>query len=135
MSLVSELNPLHLIEADVVPAPVVELGRARRGVVGHRGCVLQCPAVLEISRDAGCPEGVVAYRGLDARHHGPSSHHGVRIGLGKCVVAQLPGAAPDRAKQRPFRVVVDPCLGQVGMQILFQSVVTGHLMPLAPLFM
>lgn len=130
-----EPNPLHLIQADIVATSIVQLSGARRGVVRHRGGVLQRPTVLEVGGDAGRSKRVVADRGLDARCLGAPSHHGVRVGLGKRRAAQLPGTAPDRAKQRPFRVAVDPRLGQVRVQVLLQPMVTGHFMPLASLFM
>ena len=56
-----------LIQADLVVAAVIELGRAGRGVVGdHRG-LLERAAILQVGRDAGDPEGVIANAGLGAR--------------------------------------------------------------------
>src|ERR1700730_16416346 len=51
-------NPFDLIEAQLVAPAIVELRRARRGVVRHRGGLLERPAVLQIGRDPGRPETV-----------------------------------------------------------------------------
>ena len=60
-------NALDLVQADLIIAAVVELGGAGRGAVGdHRG-FLERAAVLQVSRDAGSPEGVVADFRLNAR--------------------------------------------------------------------
>jgi hypothetical protein len=53
-------NPLDLIKADLVAPAIVELRGPGRGVVRHRGSHLQRAAVLEIGRDPGRPEIVVA---------------------------------------------------------------------------
>jgi hypothetical protein len=60
-------DPLHLVQADVVLPPIVELGRARAGVVGHGRGILQRAAVLQVGGDAGGPEGVIADPGAKAR--------------------------------------------------------------------
>src|SRR5271167_3872104 len=61
---VSNRNPLHLVEAHLVAPAIVELRRARRGVVRHRRSVFQRAAVLEVRGDAGRAERVIAYNGL-----------------------------------------------------------------------
>src|SRR3954469_14505541 len=48
-------NALDLIKADLIVAPVVELGGAGRGVVGDHRRLLQRAAVLQLGRDAGGP--------------------------------------------------------------------------------
>ena len=40
------VNPFNLVKADVVAAPVVELGGARRRVIGHRRGVLERTAAF-----------------------------------------------------------------------------------------
>ena len=44
-------------------------------MVGHGGGLLQRPSVLQVSRDAGRPEGMVADLGLDAGHLGAPADH------------------------------------------------------------
>jgi hypothetical protein len=51
----SDQDPFHLIETHRVAAPIVELGGAGTGVVGHSGGLLQSAAVLQISRNPGGP--------------------------------------------------------------------------------
>lgn len=43
-----DLNPdsFDFIKANIVAPPIVELGGAGAGMVGHSGRVLQCPAIL-----------------------------------------------------------------------------------------
>jgi hypothetical protein len=63
---VSNHDPLDLIEAELVAPAIVELRRARRGVVRHRRRLFERAGVLEISSDPGCPEAVVAELGGNA---------------------------------------------------------------------
>jgi hypothetical protein len=51
-------DPLDLIEAELVASTIVELRRARGGVVRHRRGLFECTALLELGRDASCPETV-----------------------------------------------------------------------------
>ena len=60
-----------LIKAELVAPTIVELRRARRDVVRHRRGLFERAAVLEIGRDAGCPEAVVAELGCDAGRRRP----------------------------------------------------------------
>ena len=53
-------NSFHLIEGDFLGAAVVELRRARRGMVRHLRRFFERAAVLQISGDARRPKGVVA---------------------------------------------------------------------------
>ena len=59
----SDHDPLDLIETDLIASPIVELRRARRGMVSHCSGFLQCSAVLEISCD---PSGGAASSCVDA---------------------------------------------------------------------
>jgi hypothetical protein len=54
----------HFIERDAVLAPIVELRRSRRRMRRHLARFFQRAAILEVGRDAGAAEGVVAdFRG------------------------------------------------------------------------
>src|ERR1700731_67638 len=76
-------DALDLIEADLIAPAIVELGRARRGVVGHRCGLLKRAAVLEIGRDPGRPEAVIAEPGCDARRgRAPGGYGAARSGWG-----------------------------------------------------
>src|ERR1700723_536051 len=80
----SNQYPLDLIEAHLIAATVVELRRTGAGVVRHGCGFLQRATVLEICRDAGSPETMVADLGLDAgRLSAPANHRmGVSLGQG-----------------------------------------------------
>jgi hypothetical protein len=56
----SNLDPLDLVERDRVAGAVVELGRTRAFVRGHRLGVFQRPAAFKISGDPGRAEHVAA---------------------------------------------------------------------------
>src|SRR5258708_37046564 len=67
----SNHDPLDLIEAELVAPAIVELRRARRGVVRHRRGLLKRAAVLEIVGYPRRPETVVAGLWGDARPRRP----------------------------------------------------------------
>jgi hypothetical protein len=75
----SNYNPLDLIQADLIAPAITELSRARRGVVCHRRSFFEGAAILEIGRDPGCPETVVAELGCNAGRCGAPADH--RIGV------------------------------------------------------
>ena len=78
----SDPNPLHLIQAQFVSSAIIELCRPCAGMVRHGRGVFEGAAVLEISRDAGRSERVVAYLRPDAGRRGPPLHHRVGVRLG-----------------------------------------------------
>ena len=70
----SNTDPLHLIEAEFLAPTVVELRRARAGMVRHLRRLLQRPAVLQIRGDPGRAENVIAELGRDAgRRRAPAA--------------------------------------------------------------
>lgn len=95
-------------------------------MVGDRGGAFQSPAVLEVGRDAGGPERVIADLGGDACRLRPPLNHGVGLGAGEGRAGEFGGPAPDRAEQRAVRVLADAGPVQVGVQVAFQVVVTGQ---------
>jgi len=62
----SNRNPLHFIERNLILASVVELCRPRRLMVGDVLRDFELAAVLQVRGDAAGPEGVVPDPGLDA---------------------------------------------------------------------
>src|ERR1700730_15055286 len=72
-------DALDLIEANLVAPAIVELRGACAGMVRHRSSLFQRAAVLEVSRDPGCPEPVIAELGFDASSRGAPADH--RIGV------------------------------------------------------
>src|SRR5258707_11393167 len=57
---ISNHDPLDLIQAYLISSAVIELCGAGRGMVRHRGSLFKRAAILEIGRDPGCPETVIA---------------------------------------------------------------------------
>src|SRR5271169_2715288 len=110
-------NPLDLIEAELVAPAIVELRRARRGVVRHRRGLFQRAAVLEIGRDAGRPEAVVAEFGCDAGTGRPPADHRVGVRLWQHRARELAGAAADRAEQRPLGIVAQLGAVEIGREV------------------
>lgn len=72
---------LYFTQIYMIRSPIVELGGASRGVVGHRCRLLQRTAVVQVCSNAGGTERVVANEGIDLDRFGSAADHGVRIGL------------------------------------------------------
>lgn len=53
-------NPLDFVQGNLIARAIVQLRGTRRFVRRDRLRVFNRPAVLQVSRDAGCPEGVAA---------------------------------------------------------------------------
>jgi len=78
-----------------------------RSVIDYRRGVLEHAAILQVGGDAGRAEGVVADAPSRCRGNRTPAHR-MRVGLRQRRGAQLPGAARDRAKQRPLQIASDP---------------------------
>ena len=100
-------------------------------MVGHGSRILERAAILEVGRNPGGPEAVVADPGADASRERAPLHHEIGIGLGQGSAAQPPSAATNGPEQRPLRVLVDPSLLQIGMQVGLERMVARHLVLLA----
>jgi hypothetical protein len=109
-----------------VPA-IVELGRARRLVIGDVLRVLERALVLEIRGDGGRAEGVAADAGLDAGRLRPPLNHPVGVHVPHGFAGERSGLAGGRAKQWAVRAGG----GDVFIEVHVQIVVTGHLVLLA----
>ncbi len=102
-------DPLDLIEAHLIPPPVIELRRAAAGMVGHRPRFFQRTAVIEIGGNAGSPEGVIGRLGQDAdRRRHAAADHIIGVLLGRERVAELASAFLDRTKQITLRLGGQP---------------------------
>ena len=134
----SDEDPLDVIEADVVGAPIVEPGGPGVGMVGHLARLFQRAAIFEVGSDAGTPKGMVADRRGDAGALGPAAHHGMGLTRRDSTAGQplmaTAGPGGDRGKQRGFRLMAEPARIEIGVQIGLEIVVAGHLMTLAALF-
>src|ERR1700677_3760026 len=79
----SNPDPLHLIEAEFLAPAIIQLRRARAGMVRHLRRLFQRAAVFQIGRDSGCPETVVAQPGRNAGRRRTSADNGIRVPLGQ----------------------------------------------------
>src|SRR5260370_37354613 len=68
-------NPLDFIEAEFIAPGIIELRRARRGMVCLCRGFFERAAVVEIGRDPGRAEAVVAELGSNAGRRGGGSSH------------------------------------------------------------
>jgi hypothetical protein len=66
-----EHHLLHLIQAHNIRSPIIQLGRPRALMRRHLLGFFEIPAIGQVNRDAGCPEGVAADFGLDTRSFSP----------------------------------------------------------------
>ena len=102
---------------------IVELRRARRGMVRHRRGFFQRAAVLEIGCDPGRTEAVVAELGFDASRCRAPGDHRVGVRLREHCARQLGRAAPERAENRPLRIVAQARAVEIGDEIFVEVVV------------
>jgi hypothetical protein len=79
----SERNPLHLIEGDLIVAPVIERCCPRGFMAGHLLGDLELAAILKVGGDAGGAEAVGADLGAQSCSSCPPLDHHVHIGLGQ----------------------------------------------------
>jgi hypothetical protein len=100
-----------------------ELRRACRGMVRHGGGVFERPAVLQIGRDSGRPERVIADFGGDVGRRGAAADHGIGIGLRQGRRRQRIRAAADSPKQRPVWIGHESAAVDVGVKVGFKIVV------------
>ena len=70
-------SSLHGVQGDPVAAPVMELRRARGGVIGQLPDELQRSVVLQVNCDPRTPEGVIADLLFHARRDRPPPRQGV----------------------------------------------------------
>ncbi len=68
MADLSDPDPLHFAEADVVIAPIVEAGGFGVGMSGHALRDFDAAAVGEVIGDPGSAEGMAADGGFESNH-------------------------------------------------------------------
>src|ERR1700758_1000388 len=89
----SDRNPFDLIKRDFVIAAVIKLGRPWRFVVGDLLRDFEFAAVLQILRDAGRAEGMIANLRFDAGRFRPSADDAVSVLLEEGIGRKLAGLA------------------------------------------
>ncbi len=127
-------DPLHFIERNLILAPVVELRRSRRLVVGEVLHHFKLAAVLQVRGDAGRAEGMVPDPGLEACGGRAALDHAIGVLLPQGVSGERAGLAGRRPEQRAIRVAGDPGRPDVVIEQLRQIVVTGNLVFFAAFF-
>ena len=131
MRLPSNRDPLDLIERDLIAGAIIELRRARAGMVGHRLGVFERAAVGEKIREPGRAKGMAAHVGVDAGFLGAAADHAPDIDAvhrQRRQSAAMPiGGAEEGSPLRPEQ------FGRVhiSVEIGFQIVMRRHLMDLA----
>ncbi len=127
-------NPLHVVEAHVLGAAVIEARGARIGMVCHLARLLQRAAVLEVGGDAGPAKRVVSDRGGDAGLLGTPADHGVCLARGNGApgkALRAPAAAGgDRREQGSLRLRAETAPVEPGVKVGLKVMVAGHFMPL-----
>jgi hypothetical protein len=76
-------DALDLVERNLVLPTVVELGRPRRFMVSDLLRYFQLPAVPQIGRDAGRPEGMIANACFNAGRFGAPADDAMSVLLGE----------------------------------------------------
>jgi hypothetical protein len=107
----SNRNPLDFVERDLVLPAVVEFGRPRRFVVRDLLRDFEFTAVLQIRRDAGRAEGVIANARFDAGPFRTPEYDAVSALLEEGIGCKLTGLAAGAAEEleRPPPGIVGPC--------------------------
>ena len=127
----SNRNPLDLVERNLVAGAVVELRRARAGMVSHGLSVFERAAVGEKIRESGRPKCVAAHVGVDAGLLGAPADHAPDIDAVHRQRRQRAAMPVGGAEQgSPFRSE-QPGRMHVGVEIGFEIVMRRHLVDLA----
>src|SRR5947209_5690523 len=116
----SNSYPLVLIERDFIVAPVVELSRTGRGVIGHLLSMLKRAAIFQVIGDARSPQTMISDFCLDACLPGAALNHAVGVGLGHAVWRA--GRASRGSKEWPLFLRSDTCRGDVFIEKRFALV-------------
>ena len=97
--------------------------------------LLKRSAILQIGRNLGCPERMIANGRADACSVRTALDHGIRIGLGQGTSRKLFRPALDGLKQwRPGRIL-QACGFDIVVKVGLKRMVAGQFDLLAPLFM
>jgi hypothetical protein len=102
-------------------------------MVRHRRGLFKLAAVLEIRRDPGCPEALIAELGGDAGPRRATADHRIGVRLRQHRAREFAGAAPDDAEQRPLGIAAQVGAFEIGGEAFREVVVSWHRVPLAAL--
>ncbi len=131
-ALLSQSDPFNLILRQPFLGPVIELGRARGFVRGHRLGVFERAAIGQIGGDPRRPKTMVANRRHDAGGGGAAAYHPPGVRLAHRPVGQHRRNMPaGGAKQDAFPLLGNAGRRDIGVQCLGQRVVARHRVLLA----
>jgi hypothetical protein len=103
-------------------------------MISHLLSHFELTPIPQIFRDPRGPKAVAAYFGKNSGIKGTPANHPVNIRLGHWFFRELFGAALRSAEEITFSVLTDPGGLDVGVKIVFQVMVAGHLMAFSALF-
>ena len=131
---VSDKNPLHLIERDLVVRPIVEFRGARRFVCRNLLRLFNRPAIGKISRDPRRPKRVTARGRRESRRLGPAFHHAKDVRSRDREFRDLAASSTKRAEEGSAGFQSDARRLQIRIDVVFSVVVSGHFVVFAAFF-
>jgi len=119
-------DPFYLIERNLILSPVVEFGCPRRFMVGDLLRHFQLAAVLQIRRDAGRAEGMIADARLDAGRFRAPADDAVSVLLEEGICGKLAGLAAGGTEEIAVDVIGDAGRFDVVVQTLIEPMMTRN---------
>jgi hypothetical protein len=126
-------DSLYLVERDFVIVSVIKLGRPRRFMVRDLLRDFEFSAVLQIRRDAGRAEGMIADPCFDAGRFGAPADDAVGVLLEERIGCKLAGLATGGTEEIAVDVIGDAGRFDIALQTLIETMITGNVGLLAAL--
>src|SRR5258707_9689409 len=126
MTGILDRDSLYLVERNLVLPTVIELGCPRRFMVGDLLRHFEFTAVLQIRRDAGRAEGMIANPRFDAGRFRPPADDAVGVLLEEGIGCQLAGLAAGGAEEIAVDVVGDAGRFDIILQTLIEAMMAGN---------
>jgi hypothetical protein len=131
---VSDRDPLDFIERDFVSSAIIKLGRPGRLMVGDLLSHFQLATVLQIRRNAGGAESMIANPRFDASRFRAPADDAVGVLLEEGIGGKLAGLAAGTPEQIAVDVIGDPGRFDIIVQTLIETMMTGNVVLLAAFF-
>jgi len=132
LSEVSYIDPLNLIERDLVTGAVVQLGCARAFVRGHSLGIFERAAGLEVGSNPGRAKYVAPDLSVEASFGRAPADHLIGIDTVHRPIRQHSGSAGRRAEEGGLTAVPDAGGVEIFIEELLELVVRRHLWRLPP---
>src|SRR4051794_14446580 len=126
----SNHNPLHFIERNLITSAVVKLGRARAFMRGHGLGIFERSTSLEIRGDPGSAENMAAELLLEPGFCGAAADHPIGINAVHQLAGQRAGSAARTAEEGAFAIIADAGSGEIFVNEGFELVMRRHLVAL-----